>query len=233
MINCSLWVSQHPRLAWTLMFPLSGLVLQSGPSISSSKASNLSGSAANVMWMLSNWPDASVVWLWNEHREWLRQSQLVQRSQVGRLEPQMSEQYRLEQLTTYLEPQMSEQYGKLSPEGLQADASAAYVSRQNIATEQWLLSDYMKCYSTTESGIWMEWKRTEWSGEMNEENEWREWWYHIIQHLLRQLELVPIMLKKVLYILNHVNPVPAQNRKYHRSHSACTEPYQLLGILLL
>ena len=72
---------------------------------------------------------------------------------MGRLEPQMSEQYILVQLTTYLEPQMSEQYGKLSPEGLQADASAAYVSRQNIATEQWLQSDYMECYSTTESGI--------------------------------------------------------------------------------
>ena len=58
---------------------------------------------------------------------------------MGRLEPQMSEQYVLEQLTTYLEPQMSEQYGKLSPEGLQAVASAAYVSSptspQMVATE--------------------------------------------------------------------------------------------------
>ena len=53
---------------------------------------------------------------------------------MGRLEPQMSEQYVLVQLTTYLEPQMSEQYGKLSPEGLQAVASAAYVSSQNSAT---------------------------------------------------------------------------------------------------
>ena len=54
---------------------------------------------------------------------------------MGRLEPQMSEKYILVQLTTYLEPQMSEQYGKLSPEGLQADASAAYVSSQNSATK--------------------------------------------------------------------------------------------------